>query len=113
MNVIVAKSNILYKETIDIKKLTFKKIDKLKKKCKPISLKYLENKKFIAAHYINKGSVICERSLTGYKKQSVVFDFGTIEIEKNAKVLNENEEFILIKNRNGKREKIYKNGLSQ
>ena len=110
LNVIIAKESIKFKEKINIKKLSFKQVSKIKKKCKPVTINYLNSKKFIAAHHINKGSILCERSLTVYQKKSVLFKFGTIEIEKNAKIINENDEYIMIKNENGKRDKIYKDG---
>ena len=113
INVIVAKESIGYKEKIDANKLTFMQVDKIKKKCKPVTLNYLNAKQYIAAHHINRGSIVCEHNLTTYKKNAVLFDFGSIEIERNGKVINENDEYIMLKNEDGKREKIYKDGRTQ
>lgn len=110
MNVIVAKEHIKYKEKISVTKLVFRSVEQIRKKCDPITLKYLEGKKLIAAHHINKGTIICKDNLTTYQKKSVLFNFGAIQIEKNAKVINENDEYIMIKNENGKKDKIYKDG---
>ena len=110
IDVLIVKKSISYKEKITTKKLVLKKLSKLKKQCNPVTLGHLNSKTFIAAHYINKNSILCKKNIKEYKKNSVLFNFGSIEIEKNGKVINENKKYIIIKNENGKREKIYKDG---
>ena len=85
-------------------------VTSINKACKPLKLNELKKNEYVTKHYINKNSILCQRNLKEYKKESVIFSFGSIEIEKNGKVINENQKYIIIKNENGKREKIYKDG---
>lgn len=110
IEVIVAKTNIKLNEKISLNKLMVKNVKSIRKKCEVVTLKDFENRVLAASHFINKNSIVCKKDLKDYAKDSVVFDFGNIQIEKNAKIVNENSEFIMIKNANGKKEKIYKDG---
>ncbi len=110
INVLVAKEAIPYNTKITIKHLTVKNVPKVRKSCTPVTLKKLESQAFRTSHYINKGFILCEKSLKNYKNETVLFDFGSIQIEKSGRVLNETDEYIIIKKANGKTEKIYKDG---
>lgn len=110
IDVIVAKQNIKLKEKIALKNLRHKKVNKVKKSCIPITLNKISNTIYIAKHYINVGSVICEKDIKIHKKNTVLFNFGNIEIEKEGKVVGETTKYIRVKKPSGKIEKIYKDG---
>ena len=48
-----------------------------------------------------------------YENESVIFNFGGVEIEKKGKVIYENDDFIRIKNLDGTIEQIYKDGRTK
>lgn len=110
IDIIVPKKTINYKSLISIKDLSLKKVSSIQKFCKPLTLDDLQKNKYVAKHLLYKGRVICTKDVKVYKKESVVFKFGALEIEKNGKIIFENDEFIRIKRNDGKIEKIYKNG---
>ncbi len=110
IDVIVTKEPINFEERINPSKLRLMKTSNLKKSCIPVTLNQLQNNKYIAKHYINKKAILCQRDIQVYKNNSVVFDFGTIQIEKKGKIIFENKKFIRIKKEDGKIEKIYKDG---
>ena len=109
--VLVSKNNIAYKEIIKLSNLKIVKVEKVQKTCKALKINDLKKRKYISKHYINKKSIICLKDIKIYKKDSVIFNFGTIEIEKDGIIVYENDNYITIKKRNGKLEKIYKNGI--
>ncbi|PLY09846.1 MAG: hypothetical protein C0625_01225 [Arcobacter sp.] len=111
--VIKTNVNINYKEIINIKKLSSANVLSVKKFCIPIRIKDLENKKYVAKRYLKKGTVLCTKDIESYEKKSVLFDFGVIEIEKQGKIIFENDEYIRIKRVDGTIEKIYKDGRLQ
>lgn len=110
IEVIIAKNKIPYNAIISSKDLALKNVLKLKRGCKIFTLEDLEKNQYITKHYINKGNVICLNDIKTYKKETVLFKFGNIEIEKNGKKVFENDKYITIKKRDGKLEKIYKDG---
>lgn len=111
IDVLVSKNNIAYKEIIKLSNLKIVKVEKVQKTCKALKINDLKKRKYISKHYINKKSIICLKDIKIYKKDSVIFNFGTIEIEKDGIIVYENDNYITIKKRNGKLEKIYKNGI--
>ncbi len=113
IDVLIAKNKISYNAPILKKDLRLLSVEKIKKRCEPLSLKRLDSNKFIAKHFINKNTVICESSVKVYKKNSVIFNFGNIQIEQNGKIIFENDKYITIKKSNGKLKKIYKNGQNK
>lgn len=113
IEVIVTKSKINYKEKIDIKKLSSSNVLSVKKFCIPITLKDLQNTQYIAKRYLKKGTILCTKDIEEHKKKSVLFNFGSIQIEKEGKIIFENDEYLRIKKPNGKIEKIYKDGRLQ
>ena len=109
-DLLVAKDNIAYKEKLSIKDLRVQKTNTFYKLCTPLSLEDLNKSVYITAHYIMKNSVLCAKDVKEYKKESVVFDFGTLQIEQEGKVIYENDNYIRIKRSDGTIEKIYKDG---
>jgi len=110
VNVLVAKEKIRLKEKIKTKNLRVKKVKKVKKSCFPVTLDTISSQQYIAKHFMNKGAIICEKDIKVYKKNTVLFNFGNIEIEKEGKVVGETKKYIRVKKPNGKIEKIYKDG---
>lgn len=109
--VLIVNKNIQYKEFIKsddvVQKNTYKA---LPRNCMPVSLSMLENAQYIALHYIRRNSIICTKDVEKYTRRSVKFDFGNFEIEKVGEVIQETNDFVKIKTREGKIEKIYKDG---
>lgn len=87
-----------------------KQVNTLSKNCTPLTLQELENAVFTASHYIFKDSILCSNDVIKYEKKSVIFDFGSLEIEHEGKIIYENDQYIRIKKQDGSIEKIYKNG---
>ena len=110
ISVLVSKEAIGFEQTIKTSKLRLMTIPSLKKACVPLTLKQVQNNKYTSTHYINKNSILCEKDVKVYKYESVIFNFGGLEIEKKGKLVYENDKFIRIKKENGKIEKIYKDG---
>ncbi len=75
-------------------------------------LKNLKNN-YLAKHYILKSSPICKKDIYLYKSSKVFFDFGNIVIEKNGKIIYENDKLVRIREPNGKIDTIYKQGISE
>ena len=110
VDVLVAKSKIKYNERIKLNNLRLKQVNSVRKSCIPVTLNGLGQDYYISKHYINPGSIICEKDIKIYEKNSVVFKFGNIEIEKEGEVIGETKQYIRLKKPNGRIEKIYKNG---
>ena len=110
VSVLVSKESIGFEEVIKASKLRLMNVPELRKACIPLTLKEIQNNKYITTHYINKDSILCQKDVNVYSKQSVVFKFGGLEIEKKGKIVFENDEFIRIRKEDGKIEKIYKDG---
>jgi hypothetical protein len=110
LDVLVSKKALNFEEKIKTSSLRIMKIKQLTKACVPLRLAHLNKKDYVSTHYINKNSIICLKDVKKYKKESVVFNFGLLEIEKKGKIIFENDKFIRIKKSNGKIEKIYKDG---
>lgn len=113
VEVIKASKNIRYKEKIfksdlhiDVVKFT-----KVQKFCKPITREYLSTNAYRAKNHIAKGAIICQKNLYKVKKTNrVLFNFGSISIEKDGKIIRETQEYIRVQDENGKVNKIYKDG---
>jgi len=110
ISVLVSKETIGFRQKVEVSKLKLMTVTKLKKSCIPLTLKDVQNNEYRSTHYINKKSIICQSDVKTYKEESVVFNFGGLEIEKRGKIIYENDNFIRIKKENGKIEKIYKDG---
>jgi hypothetical protein len=113
IEVIITADRINYNEVIKLKDIRKSSVTSVKKYCKPLTASNLNTTSYVAKHYMPKGYVICMDDVKEYKKNSVVFNFGSIQIEKEGKVIFENDEYIRIKNRDGKIEKFYKDGRTK
>jgi len=113
IEVLIANKKINYHAKILKSDLHVSEVFKLTKRCIPLKYEDLKNNKYIAKHFINKNSVLCLSSVTSFKKNAIIFNFGNIQIEENGKVVFENEKYITIKQNNGKLKKIYKNGINK
>lgn len=108
--VVVAKESLKFGEVIETDKLLEKDVNNIKKSCIPATLEDLANKKYVTTHFINKNSIICLKDIKRNKEQSIIFNFGGLQIEKKGSIIYENDEFIRFKNEDGTIEKIYKDG---
>lgn len=109
-DILIANKNIAYKSLILNEDLSLVSNAYMKKYCEPISLDMIQNNKYISNRFIKKNTVVCKDDVSLYKKNSVIFNFGSIQIERNGKLIFENDEYIKIKKENGDIEKIYKDG---
>jgi len=110
VEVLVTKSDINYKEEVNITKLYKTNVNSVKKFCKPVKESDFKNTNYRASRFLKKGIVLCTKDIDKDKNNSVLFDFGTIQIEKPGRIIFENDEYIRIKREDGKIEKIYKDG---
>ena len=110
LDVTVVTKDVDYKEILSKEFFVKARVNEVKKLCKPVSYDELVNNKYIAKRYLKENSIICTRDIEKYDKKSVVFNFGTIQIERYGKIIFENDEYIRIKGDDGKVEKIYKDG---
>ncbi|RXJ90213.1 hypothetical protein CRV01_03370 [Arcobacter sp. CECT 8983] len=110
INVIIAKEDIHFNKFITLEMITMGKVQSVKRHCVPSTIDDFRTKKVQATHYMKKGYVICKDDIKEFNQKSVLFDFGAIEIEKNGRIIFENDEYIRIKKSNGDIEKIYKDG---
>lgn len=109
----MAKKDIAYKSAVKIDDFMIKHVAEVSRVCIPVTKADLENNEFIARHYIRSGRVLCTRSIQEDTAQKVLFDFGTLEIERKAKVIHENDQYIKVRLPDGEIQKIFKNGLDQ
>jgi hypothetical protein len=75
-----------------------------------LDIEALKNGKYRASHYILKNRAICADDVYTEKPKKVKFNFGLLEIEMNGEIVSETDDYIKIKNGDGKIEKIYKDG---
>ena len=113
VNVLISTDSIAFEEQIDSNKVKLQNVSEVGKSCVPLKLTQLQNEKYITTHYINKNSIICMKDVKKYENESVIFNFGGVEIEKKGKVIYENDDFIRIKNLDGTIEQIYKDGRTK
>ncbi len=109
--VLLVKRNIQFKEFIALDDVVEKNTYKaLNRNCTPLKKDELADGQYIATHYIRRNSIICTKDVEKYVRRSVKFNFGSFEIEKVGEVIQETKDFVKIKTREGKVEKIYKDG---
>jgi hypothetical protein len=110
--VVVATKVIQYKAKItknDVQEIEYTR--KISRSCEPVtSVEYLLNDDYRVTHYISKGRIICQKDVKAYVKKTVIFNFGSFEIEKEGEVIFENGSYVKIRRPDGRVEKIYKNG---
>ena len=110
IDVLIAKYDLQYKQKITYKNVIAKDFKSIKKNCTPLVLKDINSRKFVTKHFIRKNKIICTKDIELYKSNTILFNFGQIEIEKHGKIIYENNKLVKIKKNNGKIEKIYKDG---
>jgi len=110
ISVLISKEAIGYRQKVKTSNLRLINVSKVEKACVPLTLNQIKNYEYRTTHYINKKVIICQNDVEIYKKESVIFNFGGLQIEKSGKLIYENDDFIRIKKENGKIEKIYKDG---
>ncbi|WP_164967602.1 hypothetical protein [Arcobacter sp. CECT 8985] len=111
IELIITKKAINYKAKLNVKDLMIRNVDSFKKGyCTPLKLSDLSGTVYETTHYIKKGSVLCTKDIKEFKKKAVVFKFGALEIETDGEIIYQNDKYIRIKKRDGKVEKIYKDG---
>lgn len=110
--VVVYKHNIIPNQNFTKEDFIYKEVSKIKFSCKP----YFSIKKILDLNYISKahkrrGEVVCSKDFRKAKKKDrILFNFGSIEIEKDGKIIKETKDRVRIQNSNGKFETIYKDG---
>lgn len=110
LEVIVSKEDMTFRTQLTPENLEVKDTKVLPDNCRPLKLEELKNNKYLSSKYIKKNQIICLDDVKKIVKKSVVFNFGSIQIETDGKIIYENDEYIRIKKDNGKIEKIYKDG---
>jgi hypothetical protein len=111
-DVLVANKDIKYKSIVTLNDIFSKQVSILPKRCIPIEKKDFLNIKLMAKHYIRSGRVLCVKDLKVDTQNRIIFDFGTMQIEKRGKIIFENKKYIKIQTPDGKIEKIYKDGIN-
>ena len=106
----VSKKHINWKSVITSNHIYLSKINQ-KYKCKKyLDINTLKKNQYRAKHFILKNTALCSEDVYKSSNKKISFNFGSLEIEKNAELIKETDTYIKIKNPNGKIEKIYKNG---
>ena len=105
-----ASKDILYNEKITTSNVYFDYTNNLKRSCSPISKQELKKNEYVAKIILKRGRIICKKDIVVATRNKIIFNFGSIQIERDGKVIKETNEYIRIKQANGKIEKIYKNG---
>ncbi len=111
--VIVSKEDMSFRTQLTPENLEIKDIKQLPENCIPLKLEELKNNKYLSSKFIKKSQIICKDDVKKIVKKSVIFNFGSIQIETDGKIIFENDEYIRIKKDNGKIEKIYKDGKAR
>jgi hypothetical protein len=111
-DVLVANKDIKYKSIVTLNDTFSKQVSFLPKHCIPMAKKDFSKIKLMAKHYIRSGRILCVKDLKVDSESKIIFDFGTVQIEKRGKIIFENEKYIKIKTPNGKIQKIYKDGIN-
>ena len=107
--ILVSKNNINYKQLLDVDNLKLINIPN-EIRCTTFDKDLLKTNKYQAKRFIYKGRSICYKDVQKIVINRVKADFGNIEIQRNGKIISENNDYVKIKNYDGKIIKIYKNG---
>lgn len=109
----MSKNSIKYKEKIYSHDIYFIEASQ-KYNCKEYLVpSLLKQNLYHAKRHIQKNKPICEKDAVYKKKNIVRFRFGSLIIEKEGELLKETDEYIKIKNSDGKITKIYKDGKTR
>jgi len=109
--VVKTSKNIAYKNKITTDNVHLEYVNNVKRSCSPLTKKEVESNFFNAKIYFKKDRIVCKKDVYKADDSRLLFDFGTIEIEKSGKIVHETSNYVRIKDNNGKVEKIYKNGI--
>jgi hypothetical protein len=106
----MAKKDIKYKENINSSDLYYV-AQSNEYSCKEyLKPNLLAQNLYKAKRYIIKNTPICQKDAVYEKPKIIRFKFGSLIIEKEGELLQETDEYIRIKNSDGKITKIYKDG---
>lgn len=106
----MAKKDIKYKQKISSSDIYYVEASKKFSCEKYLIPSLLTQNLYYAKRYIIKNRPICDKDAV-YKKANIVkFRFGGLIIEKEGELVRETDEYIKIKNSDGKITKIYKDG---
>ncbi|RLA74128.1 MAG: hypothetical protein DRG78_21570 [Epsilonproteobacteria bacterium] len=108
-----ASEEIPYNSRITTSNVYFDYVNNLKTSCSPINKDILKKNVYVAKIILKRGRIICRKDVVIANQNRIIFNFGSIEIEKDGKLIRETGSYIKIKNTNGKIEKIYKNGYTK
>ena len=111
--VIKASKNIKYKSKIKIEDTFLTYVNSVRSSCIPLNKNDMLSNQYRAKLYIKKGRVICKKDVYLAQKNRLLFDFGSIEIERDGKIIRETEDYIRIKDEDGNIDKIYKDGINR
>lgn len=111
--VIIAKIDIPYNIALSPSNVSILQLNNVPKDCNVITIAELKKEKYFTKKYLQKEKIICHDDLKKENNNKVIFNFGSIEIETNGRILYENNDYIKIKRDNGKIEKIYKDGRAR
>jgi predicted membrane protein len=105
-----AQQNINYKQKITPLLVQQYSVNNLSRVCSPVEKKDFLTNEYRAKLILKKGRIICKKDIYIAQKNKIIFNFGNIEIEKDGKIIKETEQYIRIRDINGKIQKIYKDG---
>jgi hypothetical protein len=108
--VVKASKNIKYKEKIEPSYVHLEYINNLKRSCSLVTKDDIDKKIYRAKVFLKKGRVICKKDIYIAQKNRLIFNFGSIEIEKDGKLIKETKDYLRIRNIDGKIDKLYKDG---
>ncbi len=109
----MSKKAIKYKEKIYSHDVYFIEASE-KYSCKEYLVpSLLKQNLYYARRYIQKNRAICDKDVIYKQKNTIQFKFGNVIIEKEGELLKETDEYIKIKNSDGKIIKIYKDGKTR
>ncbi len=110
--VVKSSTNIRYQEEISSSNVHLEYVNNVKRSCSPVTKKEIIKNKYSAKVFFRKGRIICKKDVYSKHNNILIFDFGTIEIEKSGKIIRETNDYIRVKDSTGKVNKIYKNGIN-
>jgi len=106
----VATKSINWKEQLSLSNVKLIQSND-KHKCKEyLDINKLKKNKYRAKHYIIKDFTICADDVYIAVSKKIKFNFGFFEIERDGEIIKETDQYIKIRNLDGKIEKIYKDG---
>jgi hypothetical protein len=111
-SILVVKSSedIEYRNIISKKNTYLVYEDDIPSYCTPITKDDVQSNKLKAKVFIKKNRIICKKNVYIPTNNKLIFDFGSIKIETDGKIIKETDNFYKIKNNDGKIETIYKDG---